>query len=422
MKTIAYFLSYLLIRVLLLPFSLLSQKHLHKVGEKIGIFCFPFLTKYRKRALSNLALATDLSLTPEEIEFFAKKSLGNLFITALEYGKFSNLKRINSIATCINPEQADLFIKEGKGVIFFCSHQANWEVFFLEGSSRMAGIAIGQPIKNPFLYGWILRMRQQFGGTIIEPKQAVKEGLRALKKGHFLGIVGDQGMPEAGFCSPFLGRLAWTSPLPALLAYRSKAPIIVATMTRQLGKYFIHYSPPIFADPLKKAEEEIPRLMKESIHFLEESIRKKPEEWLWQHNKWKQQGPGKIKRPYRQDTIAIVLPQSSCDLEPLLPHLDTFRKDLYPSEFLTFFIPEGICLPPELHAEVKTYKSYEEIKTKDYRFKLLFNFTADQSISDYFMKLAVFHTLSLQELAKLAGPLKEPSLSNQLKKVLLYAS
>lgn len=381
---------------------------------------FPFLTRYRKRALSNLSIASDLRLSNLEIEKIAKESLGNLFITALEYGKLSREKNIQNIAQCINPEEASKILESGKGVVFFCAHQANWEMLFLDGTSRIKGIAIGQPIANRFLYSWILRIRQKFGGKIIEPKQSVKEGLKALKKGQFLGIVGDQGLPDGGYSSSFLGRQAFTSPLPALLSHRSGSPIIVATTTRKNGKYLIHYAPPIWPDSSKSMEEDIPILMNASLNILEKSIRKNPGQWLWQHNKWKQQGPGRLKKAYRQDTIAIFLPLEKKDWEPLLAHLPVFRE-IYPTEFLTFFIPKEITLERTLASEIIYYRKSSSLKKKDYRFKLIFNFTLDNSLNAHFLHLAAFEALTLKKIGSLSQRPKDP-LSSQLKKVILYAS
>ena len=127
----------------------------------------------------------------------------------------------------------------------------------------MPGVAIGRPIKNRYLYGWVQKMRQKFGGIIITPKNALKEGIKALQQGKFLGIVGDQGMPESSFSSSFLGRKAWTSTAPALLAYKSGCPLIVATTVRQNGHYTISYSDPIFPNKEHGAKEEVPRLMQE---------------------------------------------------------------------------------------------------------------------------------------------------------------
>jgi KDO2-lipid IV(A) lauroyltransferase len=102
---------------------------LHRLGNALGLAVYYLYPKYRKRALSNLALATDLHLSPEQIVETAKKSLQSLAITALEYPRLSREKNIHQLATCQNPEPAASMIKAGQGIIFFCGHQTNWEFF-----------------------------------------------------------------------------------------------------------------------------------------------------------------------------------------------------------------------------------------------------------------------------------------------------
>jgi KDO2-lipid IV(A) lauroyltransferase len=367
------------------------------VGKYLGTLIFYLVPKYRKRTLSNLSLASALCLNEKELKNLAKASLGNLLITCLEYGKLYKEKEIHSLVTCENPYEAKKIIDQGKGVIFLCGHQANWELFFLEGTSRMPGVAIGQPIKNTLLYRWVLSIRQKFGGKIVLPKEAVKEGLRALKQGKFLGIVGDQGMPESGFCSPFLGRNAWTSPLPALLSYRSGAPLITATMTRSHGKYKIQYSNPLFPNLNEQSDNEVPRFIREALSFLEKSILAHPCDWLWQHNRWKQQILGKVKKAYRQDAIALFLPKDPILWKELSSALTVFRE-IYPTELLSVFTP--FPLNSSLEIEEHLYVDPKDLFVKDYRYKLIFNFTSDRSLYNHFKKQSMLTYADRETLAK----------------------
>ncbi len=383
----------------------------------MGPLIFFLLSRYRKRTLSNLSLS-DLLLDDTTKINLAKNSLGNLLSICLEYGKLSREKNIKRVVTCINPEEAEAILKEGKGLIFLCAHQANWELFFLEGSSRMQGIAIGQPIQNSYLYNWILSIRQKFGGKIVPPEQAVKEGLRALKHGKFLGIVGDQGMPTSGFCSSFLGRKAWTSSLPALLSYKTGAPLITATMKWQEGHYYIHYSKPLWPDKSIPMEKEISSLMERALIPLEESIRENPEQWLWQHNRWKQQPPGKIKKRYRQDAIAVILPKDRILWNKLTPHCKSFRK-IYPTELLVFFTPFPLL---EIGDEIHLYQEYEELLTlRDYRFKLVFNFTGQNILSSHFLHLATLQVVTLEALAQETHNTIDTPLSTLLNGAIFHA-
>ena len=166
-----------------------------------------------------------------------------MFWNIPRFGRETDFSRV---IQCENPETADELYRQGQGIIFFCGHLSNWEALFLDGTRRMRGIAIGKSIKNKRLYRWIVSIREKNGGKIIAPRNAVKEGLRVLRKGVFMGIVGDQGMPDSGYSFPFLGRRAWTTTAPALLAYKTHCPIIVATTRRVKGGYRIRYSDPIW--------------------------------------------------------------------------------------------------------------------------------------------------------------------------------
>lgn len=407
--------SFTLILILTWPMRWLPYSAIHRLGDFLGMCAYYLLPKFRKRSLSNLALATSLKLSEDEIRRFAKASLQNLMITCLEYAKFASEKKISQAAICVNPEEADRLMKENRPVIFFCGHQSNWEILFLEGTSRMPGVAIGRPIKNSYLYNWVLKVREKFGGKMIAPQNAVREGLRGLKKGSFLGIVGDQGMPDSGYSSPFFGRRAWTSPIAAILSHRTGSPIMVATTRRKGGKYLIHYSDPIFPDPNARAEEEIDRLMQASLGELEKSIQEAPGQWLWSHNRWKQQTPERLKREFRHESILIILPENEEELKYLLEGLSTFRE-IYPREFLTLYVPKGAMEKVFLEgAETVGYSSEEEMLKRDFRFKLVFNFTESKRVKPHYKKLAALHVVSLQEL----GASVESSFSKTLKRAAL---
>ncbi len=400
----------------------LSYSAIHKLGALLGTCIYVCIPKFRKRALSNLSLASSLQLTESQIRLYAKQSLQNLIITCLEYAKFASEKEIHRVATCVNPQEASRLMKENKPVIFFCGHQSNWEILFLEGTSRMPGVAIGRPIKNKFLYEWVLKVRQKFGGIMIAPQNAIKEGLRGLKKGSFLGIVGDQGMPDSGYSSLFFGRTAWTSPIAAMLSHRTGSPIIVATTSRKNGKYYIQYSDPIWPKSEAPKDQEIDRLMKASLAHLEETITQEPGQWLWSHNRWKQQTPEKLKKAFRHESILIILPKENEELTAILPHLAVFRE-IYPREFLTIYAPLDFAKEVMLEgAEIIPYRERTEILKRDLRFKLVFNLTSFPEIKPHFKKLSAFTVVSLKQLKKLSG--ENCSFPEIIKKTILrsYAS
>ncbi|HSX11174.1 MAG TPA: hypothetical protein VLF94_05620 [Chlamydiales bacterium] len=392
---------YILIRIATYPCVWLPYSWIHAIGKRLGSIAFHFMREYRKRTLSNLALATDLALTPQQLTLYAKESFQNLAINCLEYAKFDKEKDLSRVIQCDNPEEADALYKKGQGIIFFCGHQSNWEVLFLDGTTRMKGIAIGKTIKNKRLYNWILSIREKNGGQIIAPRNAVREGFRALKKGTFVGIVGDQGMPDSGYSFPFLGRRAWTSTAPALLAYRTNSPIICAATRRVAGGYRIRYADPIWPDLTQPLEADTIRMMNQTLTTLQDSIKTSPGEWLWQHNRWKQQNTHNLYKRFRQDCICIILPDEG--FEAIIPHLPTL-KSIYSLAFLSLLIPEKYRHTPLIPAsEVIYYTHPDETLLNDLRFKLVFNFTNYKKVHTHYEKLSAFDVLDLPTLKTLAS-------------------
>jgi KDO2-lipid IV(A) lauroyltransferase len=413
--------SYYLIRAVTYPFSLMPYSWIRATGRFIGTVGFYFMREYRKRALSNLALAKDLALSEKETIRIAKKSFQNLAINCLEYPKLDREKTFKNVFECENPESAIELHSNGKGIIFFCGHLSNWEVLFLDGTTRMSGIAIGKSIKNKRLYNWILSIREKNGGKIVAPRNAIKEGLRALKKGTFIGIVGDQGMPDSGYSFPFLGRRAWTSTAPALLSYRTNCPIIFAETHRVPCGYKIRYAEPLWPNLKEAADVEVIRIMNTLMTMLQESIKRYPGEWLWQHNRWKQQTPQNLYKRFRQDCLCAILPQDEAQFNAILPHLATLKK-IYPLDFLFLIVPAQYRHIPLIETDETIYYTHPtETLRRDLRFKLIFNFTDYAPIHAHYEKLSAFEVLNLDSLRSLAAPHLPLHLKDDLSEILKRA-
>ena len=113
-----------------------------------------------------------------------------------------------------------------------------------------------------------------------------------------IGILSDQHAGDHGLWTPFFGRLASTSPLPALLSKRTGAALIAASIyTDGRAKWRITFTP-AFDLPGDK----VPSLTAKMNEVIAEEIRRAPEDWFWVHNRWKTPRPnwllGKYKRGF----------------------------------------------------------------------------------------------------------------------------
>jgi len=394
--TIIHLLSYLCLRAFGGILSLLPYAFIQRVGKKIGTLVYYLHRSFRKKALSNVAIAYGEALSEKERKSIALESFQNLVIACLELFRLKRSRKNLSEIIQIEGEEALLpFIEKKQGMIFLTCHQANWEIPFLAITAKYRGIGIGRPIKNRWLYRWLLSIREMNGGKIVMPRNAIRESLKALKEGKFVGIVGDQAFPESPYAYPLFGTRAWTTNTPALLAYRTGCPLIAVSTKRVGHRYVVRGSPPLWPDLALTREEALADLMNRAMHYLEKSIQEAPGQWMWQHDRWKQQGIDHVKRPYRYGFILVIIPPDFSPYLPLFPLL----KAIYPRSFLTFCIPEGCPFSLE-GCEKRTYRSLSELYIRDFRYQFLIDLSNTRSLRKHFLSLGVKSAVHLKKMQR----------------------
>ena len=114
--------------------------------------------------------------------------------------------------------------------------------------------------------------------------------LKTLKKNKLVVFPLDQFMPPPmGVPTDFFGYKTGTSKGLALIAQRSQAPVLpMYTFREPDDSTSIFIEPEIPSEKIKEEEQENILYMTQKYTFkIEEIIRKKPEQWLWTHRRWK---------------------------------------------------------------------------------------------------------------------------------------
>jgi KDO2-lipid IV(A) lauroyltransferase len=179
---------------------------------------------------------------------------------------------------------------QGHGLIILTGHFGNWE---MGGASIAArGIpfdVVAQRQRNPLFDADLVANRNRLDLRVIERRAAPKEVLRALRKGRAVGIVGDQNIRRGGVFVEFFGKLASTPRGAALFSLRAGSPIFLG-MARSLPgspqRYHVTVEPVEFT-PTGRMEEDVLRLTEAHTRLLEERIGEAPEQYFWQHRRWK---------------------------------------------------------------------------------------------------------------------------------------
>jgi len=183
----------------------------------------------------------------------------------------------------------------GRGVILVTGHFGNWEI-------GGAGLAlrdipldmIVQRQRNPLFDVDLNRNRARLRLGLIMRGVAPKETLRALKKGRVVGIAGDQNVRRSSLFVDFFGKKAATARGIALFALRAGSPVFLGVSRRlegEVARYRWSIRPVEFT-PTGDTDEDVLRLTQAHTKLLEEEILRTPDQYLWQHRRWKTRPPG----------------------------------------------------------------------------------------------------------------------------------
>jgi KDO2-lipid IV(A) lauroyltransferase len=148
---------------------------------------------------------------------------------------------------------------------------------------------VGKGMTNRLFQEELFATRARLGMRVIEMGEASREALRSLGAGRVVALLGDQQAHRGGVLVPFFGRPASTARGPALFAMRSGAPVFVAFALREPGsvaRYAATFRALAFT-PSGSADADVVSVLEAYGAALEAAIRRAPEQYFWQHRRWK---------------------------------------------------------------------------------------------------------------------------------------
>ncbi|MFZ9814674.1 MAG: lysophospholipid acyltransferase family protein [Candidatus Kapaibacteriota bacterium] len=233
---------------------------------------------------------------PEEQSTFHDKvlkgSYQNLGIVLLEISAmhFMSNQMIASYMSFENISLIEHILQRGKGIVIISGHLANWEYLaFTAGiHARKSFLLVAKEQKNPFVHAAITELRTRGGNTTVSMEHAAKPLVKSLLHNEPIALLIDQAAdPQKDARIPFFGRDAIVFESPAALALRFQTPLVFAVPVRNNdGKYIVTLTE-IPIEDLNNTPEDIKILTKRHTAFLESAIRNHPDQWTWQHNRWK---------------------------------------------------------------------------------------------------------------------------------------
>ena len=286
MKYIKYFFQFLIIILSFSIFKILgpniSSNLSGKIFQKIG----PFFRSKKivhsniKKAYPNIETENLNKITNLMWNNYGRVFAEYVFIKDFRFGNLSSNIEIKG------QNVLDQIKRSNQKVIFVSGHLGNFELMAMCLDKNNINLStIYRPLNNVFLNKIMEGIRKKY-----ICKNQIKKGiggmkaLISLKKKNFsTALMIDQRVSE-GILSNFFNKKALTTTIPAQLIKKFNIPVIPIYIERIREINFeITIDKPIYFSKNDSNQIITDRLNK----VLESMILKKPEQWIWTHNRWK---------------------------------------------------------------------------------------------------------------------------------------
>jgi KDO2-lipid IV(A) lauroyltransferase len=291
--TLAHRVQYIALRAIAAALGLLPWRAATGLAGSIGtLFYSPF--RVRRRVAERQIAAAFPEFSSWEVRRIARESFRHLGRVAAETALLSRLDASGVLAHIESIDGLELLSRqraEGRGAIVLAGHLGNWE---LGGAAVAAnGLPIDVVVRlmgNPLFDGYLSRTRLRLGMTVVRDRDAVRHTARALRDGHVIAFLIDQsGLHLASSFVNFFGRPAKTPRGPAVLALRLGVPVFFGVSLRLPDdRYHIHIRE-IVTERTGDTDQDVDAILNEYSRTLEQFVRQAPEQYFWQHRRWKRQ-------------------------------------------------------------------------------------------------------------------------------------
>ncbi|GIW40168.1 MAG: lipid A biosynthesis acyltransferase [Candidatus Binatia bacterium] len=264
------------------------------LATALGAFLYRVLPSVRKLSERHLELALG-HLPAAERSRIARAALAHAALSFCEIAKFDELvPELDELVEVEGEEIVEDVLRLGRGAIVVTGHIGNWELLGAYFARRgIPVVAVARRIYEERIDRLVVAFRARHGVRTVHrsDRSAAREILRTLRARGILAMVVDQDTHAPSLTVPFFGLPARSPVAPAVLALRTGAPLVPVFIERIAGgrhRIFVH--PPL---PTPEGGDRIVRvraLLEDINRALERQIRRRPEQWVWWHRRWRR-GP-----------------------------------------------------------------------------------------------------------------------------------
>ncbi len=259
---------------------------------------------YRKKTVRENIRMTMPHLSEKEVKKVEKESFRHLCDIFLEMIKTFTIseEELKKRFTFSNLDTVLEVEKQGKSVMLFCAHYANWEwIIILDRFIQFQGYAVYKKIGNPYFDQLIKKIRSRFNTVLVEMKETIKViRQNEVSKNHGVyAFISDQSpmVSKANCWQDFMGiEVPVFTGGEALCKKFDMVPMYLKVEYVKRGHYKTTFVPLLKE---REALEDVPNyeLTHRFLGELEKQIIEAPSYYFWTHKRWKHRGkkPANIK-------------------------------------------------------------------------------------------------------------------------------
>ncbi|MFN0059323.1 MAG: lysophospholipid acyltransferase family protein [Planctomycetota bacterium] len=211
----------------------------------------------------------------------------HMTMLAVDFARMPRLTRenVDRHVTTHPMERLRPLFNTGRGLICVTGHIGVWELCGHVPSLKGIPVTVlARPLADATLERSVQRIRTS-GGQRVRSKWGSLWALKtALERGEAIGIAGDENAGDSGVFVPFLGTLAASHTMPAVLHRLTQVPIVVVTCqrlrTRRPRFAFIVWDVIQQAPTLDRAAD-VATITARIQRALSRAILAHPEQWFW---------------------------------------------------------------------------------------------------------------------------------------------
>jgi len=269
--------------------SLVPLRCLYLISDFIFVLV-RYVVRYRYKVVMDNLRNSFPEKTEKERRKIARqfyRFLCDLFIETLKIIHFKP-EQLHRRIRYSNPEIFDDLYQKGKQIFIACGHYGNWEwTSTLENTIPYHHVTLYQPLESKFSDRFFYNLRTKNGSDAISSHTAIRAIYQYIKENRLsvFGFMTDQSPGrDAHYWTTFLNQDTPIYMGVEKLAKRYNTAVVYFEVQRVKRGYYKVEVTLITENAAETADHEI---TDKHVQLLEQTIRRKPQYWLWSHRRWK---------------------------------------------------------------------------------------------------------------------------------------